>query len=99
MPIAKNLSIVEVKLRALAAESGDSGPTLTMSDQDIRARFLGDLEAASWATPGYVNPIVVGGVVRLWGLVGSEEERRALRAMAARIPGVRGVEDHLRRGS
>jgi CBS domain-containing protein len=86
-------------LRALAAGSADSGPTLTMSDQDIRARFLGDLEAASWATPAYVNPIVVGGVVRLWGLVESEEERRALRAMAARIPGVRGVEDHLRRGS
>jgi CBS domain-containing protein len=86
-------------LRALAAGPADTGPTLTATDQSIRVRFLRDLDAAAWATPAYVNPLVVDGVVQLWGVIGSEQERRALRAMAARIDGVRGVEDHLRRGS
>lgn len=86
-------------LRALAAVPADAGPTMTVTDQSIRVSFLRDLDTAAWATPAYVNPIVVDGIVQLWGVIGSEQERRALRAMAARIKGVREVEDHLRRGS
>ena len=40
------------------------------------------------------NIPVDGGVVHFWGVVGSEEERRALRIAAENTPGVRGVEDH-----
>jgi CBS domain-containing protein len=103
VPVVRNGKVVGIVSRAdllrVLAAAPDQGPPRTVSDQEIRARFLRDLEAAAWATPTYVNPIVVGGVVQLWGLVGSEQERRALRAMAARIGGVRGVEDHLRRGT
>jgi osmotically-inducible protein OsmY len=38
---------------------------------------------------------VTGGVVHLWGLVDSADQRRALRVAAERIEGVRGVQDHL----
>ena len=38
--------------------------------------------------------VVSDGIVHLWGIVGSDEERRALRVAADNTPGVRGVEDH-----
>jgi CBS-domain-containing membrane protein len=38
--------------------------------------------------------VVTDGVVHLWGIVRSEDERRALRVAAENIPGVRGVEGH-----
>jgi osmotically-inducible protein OsmY len=38
---------------------------------------------------------VSGGVVHLWGLADSAEQRRALRVAAESIAGVRAVEDHL----
>jgi CBS domain-containing protein len=85
-------------LRAFAMTPVPKAPTLAASDHEIRDALLRQLEAAEWATPAHINPIVVDGVVQLWGLIGSEEERRAVRVMAERIGGVRAVEDHLRRG-
>lgn len=35
------------------------------------------------------------GVVKLWGLVGTDTERAALETMARSIPGVRGVDNQL----
>jgi osmotically-inducible protein OsmY len=35
------------------------------------------------------------GVVHLWGLVGSEDERHALTALAEEVPGVVGVADEM----
>jgi hypothetical protein len=44
---------------------------------------------------GSRNVIVTDGVVHLWGLVGSEEERKALTALAEGVPGVVGVSDEM----
>jgi osmotically-inducible protein OsmY len=38
---------------------------------------------------------VTDGVVHLWGLVDSPEQRRALQVAARDVAGVRAVEDHL----
>jgi osmotically-inducible protein OsmY len=46
----------------------------------------------------YVNVVVSGGTVHLWGLAESETERRALEAAAHSIPGVRAVENHVALG-
>ncbi|TFH48651.1 MAG: BON domain-containing protein, partial [Lysobacterales bacterium] len=42
-----------------------------------------------------VNVIVSAGVVHLWGVVDSKDQRRALRVAAENIPGVTAVEEHL----
>ena len=39
--------------------------------------------------------MVTDGVVHLWGMVDTEEVRKALRIAAESVPGVRGIEDHL----
>jgi CBS domain-containing protein len=63
-------------------------------DQSIRSRLLAELRKQKWANPVESDIIVSDGIVCFWGVVGSEEERRALRVAAENTPGVRGIEDH-----
>lgn len=64
-------------------------------DARIRETLIRRLEAEPWANTGSMNVVVIGGVVELWGFVGSEAERDAFRVAAQSTPGVRSVEDHL----
>jgi CBS-domain-containing membrane protein len=82
-------------LRGLASSkpSPRKGPRAT--DQAIRQKLLRRLERESWAPFGQMNVIVTDGVVHLWGLVDSTEQRKALLVAAREVSGVRGVEDHL----
>ena len=63
-------------------------------DSAIHGRLVAELERQSWWTRRSSNVIVSGGVVHLWGFVGSEGERAAARVAAENVPGVRAVEDH-----
>ena len=63
-------------------------------DRTIRAQLLAELREQKWADASEGRVVVSDGVVHLWGIVGSEDERRALRIVAENTPGVRGIEDH-----
>lgn len=84
-------------LRGLASRKPEPAPAVAAGDRAVRERILENLRAAGVATPAHVNVVVTDGVVHLWGLVDSEEERRACRVAAEGVPGVRAVEDHLGR--
>jgi osmotically-inducible protein OsmY len=43
----------------------------------------------------YINPIVRGGVVELWGTITDERKRRTLIVAAENVPGVKEVRDHV----
>jgi CBS domain-containing protein len=58
------------------------------TDRRIRLELLSRLQEQSWTDFGSRNITVSSGVVHLWGLVGSEAERKALRALAEGVPGV-----------
>ena len=64
-------------------------------DRTIRAQLLAELREQKWADASEGRVVVSDGVVHLWGIVGSEDERRALRIAAENTPGVRGIEDHM----
>ena len=65
------------------------------TDRSIRNRLLTELRQQKWATLLNETDIVVSdGVVHLWGVVGSEEERQALRIVAENTSDVREVPDH-----
>jgi osmotically-inducible protein OsmY len=53
------------------------------------------LQRQSWTDFGSRNVTVSAGVVHLWGLVGSPEERKALLALAEGVPGVTRVCDEM----
>jgi osmotically-inducible protein OsmY len=66
-----------------------------MDDRSVRDSVLRALERDGWTAHGRLNVIVRNGVVELWGLVESEEARRAIRIAAENVPGVTAVRDNL----
>jgi predicted transcriptional regulator len=65
------------------------------TDRQIRLDLLSRLKEQSWTDFGSRNITVSGGVVHLWGLVGSEAERKALLALAEGVPGVSCFRDEM----
>ncbi len=82
-------------LRALAARQADPMPPPAESDATIRAAMNDVLKNEEWAMSAMVNVIVSEGVVHLWGVIDSDDQRRALRVAAENIPGVAAIEEHL----
>jgi hypothetical protein len=65
------------------------------TDRQIRLDLLSRLREQSWTDFGSRNITVSDGVVHLWGLVGSEAERKALLALAESVPGASRVSDEI----
>ncbi len=82
-------------LRALAARQADPLPPPAESDATIRAAMNEVLKNEEWAMSAMVNVIVSEGIVNLWGVIDSDDQRQALRVAAENIPGVTAVEEHL----
>ena len=65
------------------------------TDRQIRLELMSRLREQSWTDFGGRNMTVSNRVVHLWGLVGSEAERKALLALAESVPGVSSVSDEM----
>jgi CBS-domain-containing membrane protein len=65
------------------------------TDRQIRLELMSRLREQSWTDFGSRNITVSDHVVHLWGLVGSEAERKALRALAEGVPEVSRVADEM----
>ena len=81
-------------LRAWASLSAAPAPT-TADDAAIRDALLAELAHQSWSRRPENSVVVTDGVVHLWGLAGTEEEKRALELAASRTPGAKSVESHI----
>jgi CBS-domain-containing membrane protein len=81
-------------IQALASAQIGVHPAIE-ADRTIRSELLSRLAEQAWTNFGSRNVIVTQGVVHLWGLVGSEDERHALTALAEEVPGVVGVPDEM----
>lgn len=97
VPVVHDGKIVGIVSRADLLKVLASGGTKTgqeEQDRTIHAQLLAELRKQKWADPSEGRVVVSDGIVHLWGIVGSEDERRALRIAAENTPGVRGIEDH-----
>jgi CBS domain-containing protein len=65
------------------------------ADRRIRSELLDRLGKQDWTDFGERNIIVNGGIVHLWGLVGSPDEHKALIVLAESVPGVVSVSDEM----
>ena len=66
------------------------------SDDAALHKALRDrIRTLSWINDSYINLTVNDGVVELWGLVVSTDQRNALRTLAEETDGVNRVEDKL----
>jgi len=68
-------------------------------DRVLRERLVRRIRAQPWAGSAIVNVLVAKQVAHLWGLVRSEDERRALVTAAELVDGIKAVEDHLTVGT
>ena len=97
VPVVHDGKIVGIVSRAdlLKVLAGGGAKTAhEEQDRTIRAQLLAELREQKWADASEGRVVVSDGIVHLWGIIGSENERRALRIAAENTPGVRGVEDH-----
>lgn len=100
LPVLSNGRLVGIVsradlLRTLAALQAEPLPPPPESDSAIRATMNDILKNEDWAQSAMVNVIVADGVVHLWGVIDSKDQREALRVAAENIPGVKGIEEHL----
>ena len=84
-------------VRALATSGDQPSSDTEIDDLSIRDKLLTELKAQRWAEVSPANVTVKDGVVHLWSSYLSEQEKRALIVAAENTPGVRRVEDHMRR--
>ena len=84
-------------VRALATSGDQPSSDTEIDDLSIRDKLLAELKAQRWAEVSPANVTVKDGVVHLWSSYLSEQEKRALIVAAENTPGVRRVEDHMRR--
>lgn len=99
VPVVRDGRVVGIVSRAnlvqaLASAQGN-GWTAAEFDKLIRDKVTTTLAGQPWETGLPRNVIVADGVVHLWGLLNSEEERTATRVAVERVSGVKGIEDHL----
>ena len=84
-------------VRALAMSTSEPSSGAEVDDRTIRDGLLAELKAQKWAEISPANVTVKDGIVHLWSSYLSDQEKRALVIAAENTPGVRRVEDHMRR--
>jgi hypothetical protein len=101
VPVVRGRQVVGIISRAnLLHALGSLLPEVqpsTEDDENIRKLLLAEFERQGWAHMPlvYVNPIVLNGIVELWGTITDERERQAFIVAAENVPGVKEVRDHL----
>jgi osmotically-inducible protein OsmY len=98
IPIMDKDQVIGIVSRAnlvQALASGVQQVATEDTDEALREAVIAGLSGQPWGQ-GIVNVIVHDGAVDLWGVVDSAEEKKAVRVVAERIPGVRSVNDNLR---
>lgn len=100
VPVVRAQKVVGIVSRANLIQALASLPQLVVPDMRpddarLREQVLSELHKQRWTSLGALNVVVHNGVVNLWGTVFTTSERKALKALVERVPGVRGVQDHL----
>ena len=99
VPIVENGKVVGIVsranlLQALATMPTIAGAATRSGDSQIREKVLARLNAELWR-PSMLNVTVHAGTVEMWGLVTSEDEKKAARIAVEEINGVKAINDHL----
>jgi CBS domain-containing protein len=81
-------------IRGLAVARTALSRAAPLDDGAIRAKLLESLHDQAWSNLGQGNVTVENGVVELWGMYASQEERAAARVAAESIVGPGKVVDH-----
>lgn len=84
-------------VRALSKKAMERVPA-AVTDSDLQAQILERMKKAKWLLDSYINLTVADGVVSMWGMAVSEDQRKALTVLINETPGVKQIDDRLRIG-
>lgn len=98
-PVIENGKLVGIVSRsnlvqALSAIYSTQAPPTSVDDASLRAAVEQNIDETG-VTSFYLNIVVADGIVNLWGVVASQQERNAVRVAAESTPGVKGVKVHI----
>jgi CBS domain-containing protein len=82
-------------LRTLHAREAMPTEGVPRDDSSVRERILKTIDEQGWAASAIINVQVTDGTAYLWGVVDSDEQRKAILVAVEGVPGVRAIEDHL----
>jgi CBS domain-containing protein len=102
LPILKNGAVVGIVSRvdvlrgliSLSRGDGESRPTFHR-DEELRREVYAACQGRSWSLAKQMDVVVNGGVAHLWGVAPTDLVRKAYRAAAENVPGVKTVEVHM----
>jgi CBS domain containing-hemolysin-like protein len=102
VPVVQDGELLGIVTRSdiVAAVSGAMGAVaaMTRTDGDLQRAILERMRGEPWLDTSYVNLSVAKGKVSLGGLIGSAQERRALRSLVEEVAGPGNVIDQLKVG-
>ncbi len=98
VPVLKDGELVGIVsrsnlIRALASAAPALDP-ISHDDASLRDAIVRQMQGQRWRLPKQ-GVLVKDGVAHLWGVIESEEEKRAIHIAAEGVPGVKRVEYHL----
>ncbi|HEX7908830.1 MAG TPA: CBS domain-containing protein [Paraburkholderia sp.] len=98
VPVLKDGKVVGIVsrsnlIRALASVAPPVD-SISHDDASLRDAIVLEMHGQRWGLPKQ-GVLVKDGVAHLWGVIESDEERRAIRIAAEGVPGVKRVEYHL----
>ncbi|HDZ48150.1 hypothetical protein LCGC14_0026140 [marine sediment metagenome] len=99
VPVVRDGKLVGIVSRANLLQgmaNAAVAPTQSpMDDRKIREAILKELEDNTSVQTESISLVVDGGVVEIWGLVESQEQKQAVTVAAENVSGVMKVENHL----
>jgi CBS domain-containing protein len=98
VPVLSNGKIAGIVSRAnliQALVSDAKASNASVDDLTLHSNILEQLRTKPWFDPSTIKIIVNNGTVELWGIVGSETEKNAIRVAVEVTPGVRQVANKL----
>jgi CBS domain-containing protein len=99
LPVMRDDKVVGIVSRSNLLQAVASwrapAPETKPDDRAIRARVLNNIQNARLTRPAGLNVMVKDGVVDLWGMVLTDEEKNAIRVAAEITDGVVSVKDNI----